>query len=257
VVQGESQVSVTLATGKKVNADVLGDDPTVDIAVVKVSLADLPAASLGDSDRLEVGQSVLAIGNPLGFERTVTSGIISAMNRNLQGGEGAALDNLIQTDASINPGNSGGPLVDLLGRVIGINTAVVQPPYGGGGLGFAVPISTARDILQDIVRHGRVIRPFMGVSYIPITPELAQQYSLPVNEGAIVAQVVPNSPAARAGIRAEDIIVGLDDVEIKELGQLRAALRGRAPGDKIRVSFQRGRERQTVTVELGEAPSTR
>lgn len=255
VVQGSDRVRVTLATGKKVVGDVLGDDPAVDVAIVKLPLTDLPAAPLGDSDALNVGQGVIAIGNPLGFERTVTAGIVSATNRNLRG-EGAVLDNLIQTDASINPGNSGGPLVDLGGRVIGINTAVVQPPQGGGGLGFAVPINTTKQVLQDIVKYGRVVRPWLGLSYIPITSELAQQYRLPVPAGAIVAEVSPGSPADRAGIRSEDIIVRIGKEEIQDAGDLRSALRGRQPGEQLELKLVRPNgERRSLTLEIGEAPA--
>jgi S1-C subfamily serine protease len=255
VVQGSDRVRVTLATGKKVVGDVLGDDPAVDVAIVKLPLTDLPAAPLGDSDALNVGQGVIAIGNPLGFERTVTSGIVSATNRNLRG-EGAVLDNLIQTDASINPGNSGGPLVDLGGRVIGINTAVIQPPYGGSGLGFAVPINTTKQVLQDIVKYGRVVRPWLGLSYIPITSELAQQYHLPVPAGAIVAEVSPGSPADRAGIRSEDIIVRIGKDEIQDAGDLRSALRNRQPGEQLELKLVRPNgERRSLTLEIGEAPA--
>jgi len=257
VVQGSDRVRITLATGKKVVGEVLGDDPNVDVAIVKLPLNDLPAAPLGDSDALDVGQGVIAIGNPLGFERTVTSGIVSATNRNLSG-EGAVLDNLIQTDASINPGNSGGPLVDLGGRVIGINTAVVQPPYGAGGLGFAVPINTTKQVLNDIVKHGRVIRPWLGLSYIPITPELAQQYNLPTKQGAIVAEVTPGSPADRAGIRTEDIIVHIGSQDIRDAGDLRAALRNRQPGERLGIKLVRPNgDRRSLTLEVGEAPSIR
>jgi S1-C subfamily serine protease len=256
VVRGSDQVLVTLATGRDVEGTVLGADPSVDIAVVKIPGENLPAAPLGDSDRLEVGESVLAIGNPLGFERTVTSGIISATDRNLEG-RGAVLDNLIQTDASINPGNSGGPLVSSRGQVIGINTAVVQPPYGSGGLGFAVPINTARDVMRDIIEHGRVIRPWLGLTYISITPELAREFGLPAQQGAIVGEVVPSGPADRAGIRAEDIIVRMDGRELREGGDLRSILRDKEPGQEIPLTVLRGRQRLELTVRLGEAPATR
>lgn len=254
VVQGGDRVRITLATGRKVTGEVLGDDSTVDIAVVKLPESGLPAALLGDSDRLEVGQSVIAIGNPLGFERTVTSGIVSATNRNLSG-RGAVLDNLIQTDASINPGNSGGPLVDLAGRVIGINTAVVSPEYGGGGLGFAVPINTAKEVLQDITRHGRVVRPWLGLSYVPITPELAYEYHLPVRQGVIVVEVVRGGPADRAGLRAEEIIVAINGKPVTDAGALRSVLREKEPGSRITLQVAGASGKRTVTVELGEAPT--
>lgn len=253
VVGDADQVQVRLATGRETTGRVLGADPSVDVAIVKLPLDDLPAASLGDSDKIQVGETVLAIGNPLGFERTVTSGIVSATNRNLRG-EGAVLDSLIQTDASINPGNSGGPLVDLHNRVIGINTAVVSPPYGGGGLGFAVPINTAKEVLDDITRYGRVLRPWLGISYIPVTPELAQQYDLPASSGAIVAEVAPGGPADRAGIRAQDILVRAGDQPLQNEGDLRRALRTRNPGDKLEITLRRGKSEQKVTLTLGDAP---
>jgi S1-C subfamily serine protease len=253
VVRGSGSAEITLATGRKITGTVLGTDPTVDVAVVKVPLTDLPAAPLGDSDKLMVGQSAIAIGNPLGFERTVTSGIVSAVGRELRGREGLA--NLIQTDASINPGNSGGPLVDARGRVIGINTAVVQPPYGGGGLGFAVPINTAKEVLQDILQYGRVIRPWLGISYVPITEELAKQYPLPSSFGAIVGEVMPNGPAAKAGLREQDIIVSVDGKELRGDSQLKAALRNKQPGDALRMTIIRDGERQNLTVRLAEAPT--
>ena len=254
VVRGSGSVEITLATGRKISGQVLGTDPSVDVAVVKVPLTDLPAAPLGDSDKLQVGQSAIAIGNPLGFERTVTSGIVSAVGRELRGRQGLA--NLIQTDASINPGNSGGPLIDARGRVIGINTAVVQPPYGGGGLGFAVPINTAKEVLQDILQHGRVIRPWLGISYVPITQELSQQYQLPSPFGAIVGEVVPNGPAAQAGLREQDIILSVDGKELRSEGQLTAALRNKQPGDTLRMAIIRDGDRRDVTVRLAEAPAT-
>lgn len=256
VVGGSERVRVTLATGRTVEGAVLGDDPAVDIAIVKLNSTQLPAATLGDSDDLRVGQTAIAIGNPLGFERTVTSGIVSAVNRNLRG-EGALLDNMIQTDASINPGNSGGPLVDGLGRVIGINTAVVSGPYGGGGLGFSVPINTAKEVLEGILEHGRVVRPWLGLTYILVTPELARRYNLPADRGAIIAEVVRGGPADRAGIEPEDILVSVGEVEIREAGDLRSALRERGPGDRVSVVVVRGGSRRTLNLELGEAPNER
>lgn len=256
VVEDNARVEVTLATGKKLTGEVLGRDPVVDVAVVKLSESDLPAAPLGDSDALHVGQTAIAIGNPLGFERTVTSGIISATNRNLHE-EGAGLDNMIQTDASINPGNSGGPLLDARGHVVGINTAVVQGKYGGGGLGFAVPINTAKQVLQDIVKYGRVIRPWLGLTYIAITPELAEQYSLPADHGAIVAEVTPGGPAARAGIQREDVITSLGGNELHDAGDFRSALRGRSPGQSLPLTVVGPRGERKITVELGEAPAPR
>ena len=197
VVGASRVVEVGLADGRILRGQVIGRDQTIDVAVVRLEAQNLPAAPLGDSDRLQVGQSAIAVGNPLGLERTVTSGVISAVNRNPRG---FALDGLIQTDAAISPGNSGGPLVDSRGRVIGINTAVIAGA-GASGLGFAVPINLANDVVQQLLTTGRITRAFVGINYADIGPELARQFELPVREGIIVGRVEPGSPAARAGPR--------------------------------------------------------
>jgi serine protease Do len=244
---------------------VLGRDETVDIAVVRVAPAGdataragatlaaggrLPLAPLGDSDALEVGQQAIAIGNPIGLDRTVTSGIISAINRSPRGFE---LGGLIQTDAAINPGNSGGPLLDSQGRVIGINTAVLR---GATGLGFAIPINLANDVATQILTTGRVRRAFLGVGYTDLFPEIAAQYQLPVREGVIVTEVVRNAPAARAGLAPGDIITRIDDVEVTTGGDLRRVLRERRPGETVTIHWTRvGRDggERSARVQLTEA----
>jgi len=252
-VVGESRtVDVGLADGRTLRGQVVGRDPTIDVAVVRVSAQNLPTAPLGDSDKLEVGQSAIAIGNPLGLERTVTSGVISAVNRNPRG---ISLDGLIQTDAAISPGNSGGPLVDSRGRVVGINTAVLSGA-GASGLGFAVPINLANDVVRQVLTTGRITRSYLGIGYADIEPELAQQFGLPVKEGIIVGRVEAGSPAARAGIRAQDIIVRVNDTPVTNGGDLRRVLRSQPPGTTVRLEIVRPAGRSTVSVQLGEAPAS-
>ena len=242
-------VEIALADGRRLQGRVLGRDPTVDIAVVRVEASDLPVAPTGDSDRLEVGQAAIAIGNPLGLERTVTSGVISAVNRSPRGFE---LGGLIQTDAAINPGNSGGPLLDSRGSVIGINTAVLQ---GTSGLGFAVPINLANSVAEQLLTTGRLRRAYVGVYPRDIDPELAAQFGLPVREGIVVIEVEPGSPAARAGLARGDIITRIDDEAIASGGDFRRVLRARRPGATVVLTVVRESGRRTVNVRLGEAPS--
>ena len=250
-VVGEARiVQVGLADGRQLEGRVLGGDPSVDVAVVRVNARGLPAVVLGDADRLEVGQTAIAIGNPLGLERTVTSGVVSAVNRNPRG---FGLDGLIQTDAAISPGNSGGPLLDSNGRVIGINTAVLRAP-GAEGLGFAVPISLAADVAEQVVTTGRVSRAFLGISFRDVDPPLAEQFDLPVREGVMVAAVGRGTPADRAGIRPGDIITGVEDVEVSQGGDLRRALRTRRPGQEVTLTVARPSGEARLRVRLSEAP---
>jgi S1-C subfamily serine protease len=251
-VVGQSRtVEVGLADGRTLTGQVAGVDPTIDVAVVRVAAQNLPAAPLGDSDNLQVGQAAIAIGNPLGLERTVTSGVVSAVNRNPRG---IALDGLIQTDAAISPGNSGGPLVDSRGRVIGINTAVLSGA-GASGLGFAVPINLANDVVRQILETGRITRAYLGVSFADVDPELARQFGLPVKQGIIVGAVEGGSPAARAGIRPQDIIVKGNDTAVESGGDLRRLLRTLKPGATVRLEVVRPNGRTTIPVQLGQAPS--
>ena len=244
VVGRASAVQVGLADGRSLRGRVIGMDETIDVAVVRVEASNLPAAPIGDSDRLEVGQSAIAIGNPLGLERTVTSGVVSAVNRSPRGFD---LAGLIQTDAAISPGNSGGPLVDSRGRVIGINTAVLAGA-GASGLGFAVPINLANDVVRQVLTTGRVTRAFIGIGYADVDPELAR-------EGIIVGRVEAGSPAARAGIRQQDIIVRANGTAITSGGDLRRLLRSLTPGSTLRLEIVRGSNRRTISLQLGEATS--
>jgi serine protease Do len=255
VVQGAADITVTLANGRQVKAQSLGGDPRLDLAIIKVPLDNLPTAPMGDSDRLQVGQLVVAIGNPLGFERTVTAGIISALRRTLQGPT-AELENLIQTDASINPGNSGGPLVDSSGRVIGINTALVTPSNGGNGIGFAVPINTARSILDQVRKYGKVRRPpWMGIDMAGEISDVALQMGYP--QGVVVASLFRGSPIAKAGVRPYDIITHMDGKRITTVDELKRIMRPKKIGDTITLTVFRPStgERFSTVVRLEETPA--
>jgi serine protease Do len=252
VVSGAARLVVTLASGAEVTARNLGGDPLVELAVLKIDRTNLPVAPLGDSDALEVGQVAIAIGNPYGFDRTVTVGVVSALRRSIPGG-GAALSELIQTDARIYPGNSGGPLVDSAGQVIGVNTVVV----GGeaGVLGFAIPINTARAIMEEVSRTGRVIVPWIGISYGEITPQIASVFDLPVEEGVLVAEVEPGGPAAEAGIQRGDIIVQANGQKISDGGDLQKVIRNTEVGRRLTLRVMRDGGQRNVTLTVAEMPA--
>jgi S1-C subfamily serine protease len=249
VVGSAKTVEVRTADGRTFTGTVLGRDESVDTAIVRVNATNLPVAPLGDSDHLEVGQVAVAIGNPMGLDRTVTRGVVSAVNRDPRGVGIAA--GLIQTDAAINPGNSGGPLLDSSGRVIGINTAMLA---GATGLGFAIPINVAIDVMEQILTTGRVRRAFLGINYRDITPEVARYFRLPVEKGLVVVEVGRGTPAERAGIAVEDYITAIGGEEIDDGGDLRRLLRARKPGDSVIIDLQRGTEKRKVTVRLDETP---
>ena len=239
-------VRVKLKNAKTLPGRVLGRDPNIDIAVVKVDAADLPQAVLGDSDTLQVGQTAIAIGNPLGLEQTLTHGVVSALDRKLSPND---VEGFIQTDAAINPGNSGGPLLDSKGRVIGINTAVLRSNEAQS-LGFAVPINTARDVAQRILSPGTSRRAVMGVAPVSITPQLANQYRLPVGEGVLLYNIAEGSPAASAGLREGDILTGIDNKPLAGKGDLLKYLRGKKPGEVVTVSGIRPRGKFSAKVTL-------
>jgi S1-C subfamily serine protease len=251
VVGNATRVEIRLADGQTAIGEVLGRHVQLDIAVVRVPLTGLPAARLGDSDRLRVGQMAIAIGNPLGLERTVTTGVVSAVDRSPRG---VPLFGVLQTDAAINPGNSGGPLLDSQGRVIGINTAIIRPQIATG-LGFAVPINDANDVVQQLLTTGRIVRAYMGVQYDEITPQLAAMYRLPVQQGLILATVEVGSPAHRAGLRPADILVSVNGTRVVEAGDFMRHLRARRPGETLRVTVLRQGREQTFDVQLAAAPA--
>lgn len=253
VVEGVSKVNVVLE-GETIRGLVVGRDPLRDVAVVKVERRGLPSVRLGDSDRIRVGQIVLALGNPFGLtgEPTVTMGVVSAVRRLIKTSRGV-FENLIQTDAAINPGNSGGPLVDLKGEVIGINTAII--PYAQG-IGFAIPINDAKKAVNDVISYGRIIRPWMGIYCVSLNKNLSTYYELPVSEGCLVVETVPGGPADKAGITSGDIILSIDGKKVSRVEDLTKEVSGREIGEEIVVEVMRGYRRGKARVKLEEAPLT-
>jgi S1-C subfamily serine protease len=243
------RVNIRLQTTKELPGTVIYTDRNVDMAVIRVNATGLPQAQLGDSDALDVGQSAIAIGNPLGLEQTVTTGVVSAVNRRLSPND---VDGFIQTDAAINPGNSGGPLLDSEGRVIGINTAVLRG-NGAEGLGLAVPINLARDVVDQILTTGTVKRVSIGVRFGSVTPALAARFNLPVKSGVVLDSVLAGSAAAQSGLQEGDILTALDGKSLTQGGDLLKALRSRRPGETVQVKYQRGNSVRTTSVRLGEA----
>ncbi len=258
VVEDTTEVSVILSDGTQEKAQVVGRDVYSDIAVLKVD-GNVPAVVvLGNADTLQAGETVIAIGSPLGyFQNTVTVGVVSALGRSIDSGRGYMIENLIQTDAAINHGNSGGPLVNLAGEVVGVNTLVVRSTASGDvaeGLGFAIPINTAQAVAQQIIQKGYFARPYLGVSYQLITPSIAAAYNLPVQWGAYVTRVAVGSPASRAGLRPDDIIVRVGEITIDSQHSFINALFAYQPGERVTIEYIRQGEHREVQVTLGEAP---
>ena len=260
VIEGTSSVSVIFADGSQVDVTIVGTDIYADLAVLKVNAAIPGVAGLGNSDTLKPGETVIAIGSPLGdFKNSVTVGVISATGRSIDTGKGYQLEDLIQTDAAINHGNSGGPLVNLAGEVIGINTLVVR---GSGftsdvaeGLGFAIPVNTAWAVAEQIIQKGYVSRPYLGIRWQSITPAIAQAYNLPVEWGVYVADVFADSPAARAGLERGDIIVRIGEVNLDENHSYINTIFNYSPGDKVTLEVYRGNKRIEIQVTFGEMKS--
>jgi len=254
VVDDADQIEVTLTDGRTLQADLVGSDAETDVAVIKVPAENLTEAPMADSDALRVGDFVVAIGNPFGLGQTVTSGIVSALGRSGLGIEG--YEDFIQTDASINPGNSGGALVDLSGHLVGINTAIVSPQGGNVGIGFAIPVNMAKDVMTQLVEYGEVRRGQLGIVIQDVTPAMAHALDLTVTEGAIVPQVNAGSPAEKAGIHPGDVIVGVNDKPVKGSADLRNRVGLLRAGDKVRLELIRDGKRRTVTATIGERQVT-
>jgi S1-C subfamily serine protease len=252
VIGGAEKIQVTLASGGVLQGKLVGSCVSDDVAILQVAGEDLPTAELGDSDQLRVGQTVFAIGNPFGLAGgpTVTKGVISAVKRSIRSERGL-IENLVQTDASINPGNSGGPLVDINGKVVAINAAIV--PYAQG-IGFAVPVNTAKRCAQEIIAHGRVMRPWLGVSGLTLTPEIASYYNLPVEKGALINEVMPHSPAEKAEMQRGDIIIGFGDKTINTVEDLVREVQNKKIGEKARVLLLRDGEKWIANVTLDQTP---
>jgi serine protease Do len=254
VVQGADEVKVALADEKTVlDAKIVGTDSHTDVAVIKVDGQNLAAITLTNSDQLEVGDVVLAIGDPFGVGQTVTMGIVSAKDR----GMGMVdYEDFIQTDASINPGNSGGALVDANGRLAGINTAILSRSGGNQGIGFAIPVNLARSVMEHIIVEGKVKRGYLGVKILALTPALAGQLNLPGQTGALVGDVTANSPGERAGLKKGDIVIAFDGKDVTDGRHLRLMVAEKAPGSKVSIKILRDGKEQMLTAELGELPST-
>jgi S1-C subfamily serine protease len=271
VVNGARKVQVSFGEGSPVPAKIVGKDLSTDLAVIKVdpSKVKLTPVPLGDSKPVQVGDPVVAIGNPLGFEDTVTTGIVSAVGRNITAPNSFTIDHAIQTDAAINPGNSGGPLIDANGRVIGINSQIATSggSKGNVGIGFAIPVNLAKQIIPVLIRSGKVPHAFIGVTTAPVTPQVAKQLNLPVTEGAVVQEVQSGSPAAKVGLRAPatqnpnaltpggDVIVGVDGRPVNTPEDISAAIARHKPGDRIRIDYYRGKAKRSVTITLGDRPN--
>ena len=271
VVEGSNRVTVRLAdNGPQIDATVKGRDPSSDLAVLKVKPSDVSNVTpvpLGNSNSAQVGDPVVAIGNPFGFARTVTTGIVSAKARQITAPNGFPIRNVLQTDASINPGNSGGPLMDANGRVIGINSQIAT---GGGqgsvGIAFAIPINTAKQLLPRLEKGGQIQRAYLGVEMAPVTAQIAKQLNLPVKQGALIQSVVANGPAKKAGLRGGsgstgglaaggDLIVKVAGRDVKTPDDVANAIAGKRPGDKVSVEYYRGNDRKTASVTLGKRPA--
>jgi serine protease Do len=252
VIDDAERLKVTLPDGKMLRGKVVGSDETTDLAVLKVeSQQSLPATELGNSDNLKTGQIVIAIGNPFGLTGgpTVSAGIVSSLNRSIQTRSGVL--ELIQTDAAINPGNSGGPLVNTKGEVIAINTA--NMPYAQG-IGFAVPINTAKSILKELIEKGKVTRPWIGLASMKVTPQLARYYGLPVSDGALIARVEPYSPADDAGLRKGDIIEEIDGNAVKDPSEIASYVRKKQVNDQLTVTINRYGRQFQLPIPVDERP---
>lgn len=237
VIEEADEIEVILNDGRKAVAQVIGTDPETDLAILKINLTDLPVITLGNSDALEIGDQVLAIGNPFGVGQTVTSGIVSALGRTQLGIN--TFENFIQTDAAINPGNSGGALVDVSGQLMGINTAIYSRSGGSMGIGFAIPTSTARSVMEAIVKDGQVTRGWIGVEPQDLSPELAENFGMQPGTGVIISGVLQNGPAAQAGIRPGDVITAVAGRPVKNVAQLLSAVANLSPGTPASLDVKR------------------
>ena len=252
VIDGAEEIEVTLSDSRRAVAQVIGTDPDTDLAILRINLDRLPVITLGNSDAAQVGDRVLAIGNPFGVGQTVTSGIVSALGRNQLGIN--TFENFIQTDAAINPGNSGGALVDVNGSLLGINTAIYSRSGGNMGIGFAIPVSTARQVLEGIVRDGQVTRGWVGIEPLELTPELAETFGLKQSEGVLVTGVLQNGPAANAGLRPGDLLLVVAGQPVKSVGELLTQIAALAPGKSVKIEVVRKNQRLTLDVTPAQRP---
>ncbi|WP_300087667.1 Do family serine endopeptidase [uncultured Nitrosomonas sp.] len=252
VVEAANEIQVALMDGRNAQARVIGSDPESDLAVLKIDLDNLPSIAFGESEKARVGDIVLAIGNPFGVGQTMTMGIIGALGRSQVGL--STFENFIQTDAAINPGNSGGALTDTSGNLIGINTAIYSRSGGSLGIGFAIPVDAAKQIMQQIIETGSVVRGWLGVSMQNITPELAESFGLKKQGGALIAGVLKNGPADDAGIKPGDILVAVNGKQVSDSSEMLNLVASLAPGKLAALTILRNREQQDVQVRIGKRP---
>jgi serine protease Do len=250
MVENADEINVTLSTFEEYKATVVGRDPKSDLALIKIETkTKLPYVTFGDSDKLRVGEWVLAIGNPFGLQKTVTAGIVSAKGRAINN---ESYGNFIQTDASINPGNSGGPLFNLDGEMVGVNTAIFSRTGGNIGIGFAIPVNMAKNVMAQLKEHGKVTRGWLGVVIQQVTPDLAENFGLDRPIGALVGQVMPDSPAEKAGLKAGDVIIEYKGNEVSQMSMLPAMVANTSVGEKAELVMIRDGKKQNLTVEIGK-----
>ncbi|MEO5771822.1 MAG: trypsin-like peptidase domain-containing protein, partial [Burkholderiaceae bacterium] len=247
-------IEVQLADGRLAQAKLVGTDPESDVAVLKIQLDKLPSVTFGNTEQLQVGDAVLAIGNPFGVGQTVTAGIVSALGRNQLGIN--TFENFIQTDAAINPGNSGGALVDASGNLVGINTAIFSRSGGNLGIGFAIPADTARGVMESLVREGSVVRGWIGVEPRDLTLEMADSLRLPVKSGVLITGVLQNGPAGNGGMKPGDVVVKIADKNIANTAQLFNAVAALKPGQPASIAVQRGDRAVELKVQVAQRPAT-
>jgi serine protease Do len=253
VIDGATDIKVDLSDKREFQAKLIGTDAKTDIAVLKIDATNLPTLAIGDSSKLRVGDVIFAIGEPYGLGGTATMGIVSATGRGNLGIEN--YEDFIQTDAAINPGNSGGAMIDLHGDLIGVNTAILAEGGGGNqGIGFAIPINMARTVMDQIVSHGKVVRGYLGLYPQDVTPTLARQFGVPQTGGALVGEVSPDTPAAKAGLKRGDVILSLNGQPVTSANDLRLRISQMAPGSTAKLQISRDGKAQDVTVALGELP---
>ena len=255
VIEGADDIEVQIADGRQVSARIVGTDPETDLAVLKIDLDRLPAIAFGHAPALQVGDVVLAIGNPFNVGQPVTSGIVSALERNQLGL--STFENFIQTDAAINPGNSGGALVDAAGNLVGINTAIFSRSGGSMGIGFAIPVDTARQVMESLVKDGQVTRGWIGVEPRDLTPELAESFGLPVKEGVLITGVLAEGPAARGGLRPGDVVTSIAGASVANTAQLLSAVAALKPQSTAAIGVQRGGQTLDVTLTVAQRPKAR
>ena len=273
VVRGASSIQVSFSNNERIKASAVGVDPSTDLAVLKVDVKSraLKSLELGNSDSVRVGDQVIAIGNPFGLDRSVTAGIVSAVQRRIEAPNSLSISHVIQTDAALNHGNSGGPLLNAQGEVVGVNAQIQTGGSGQGnvGIGFAIPVNTVRDVAAELIKHGKVQHPFLGIEGKTLTPSIARLFHLPVKTGVLVASVRPNTGAAKAGVQGAtnevtvegeswpaggDVIVSVDGLPVPTVERLADVIASKQPGDELELNIYRGATRRTLTVRLGRLP---